>query len=232
MTARSNGLLLSAVAVSVALHLLLLLLVPWKPMQPRHVSREIVPVRLVHVAPPVRQPLPPKRVVEQSLPERLVAAAPEPITTPASQEISVASLPAVEVEPAPAASVSVEGPAEQAADAAPVARPASTALAPAVTPQPSAEIAAYQAMLSTLRNRALSEIRYPPIARVNGWKGTVILALRLDESGKLLQSVVRQSSGYEVLDRAAIALMRKVTPVGNPLGAPVTIEVPITYEMK
>ena len=107
--------------------------------------------------------------------------------------------------------------------------PASVAAAPI---QPSAEIAAYKAILSILRERIISETRYPAIARANGWKGRVILAVRLDEKGKLLQAVVRQSSGYEVLDRAAVTLMRKITPVENPLAEPVTIEVPILYELK
>ena len=49
---------------------------------------------------------------------------------------------------------------------------------------------------------------------------------------KLLQAIIRQSSGYEVLDRAAVTLMRKLTPVENPLAEPVTIEVPILYELK
>jgi periplasmic protein TonB len=229
MTRRSNGLLLSAAAVSVAVHLLLLLLVPWRPMQPRRVSREVVPVRLVHVAPPVRQPLPPKRVVEQSLPER-VTVAPEPLVQPTQQEVRLASEPAAEVTTAQQEVSSVESPPEAAGSPASTAEARSPAAPVAV--QPSAEIAAYQAILSALRGRALREIRYPPLARANGWKGTVIVALRLDGVGKLQQAIVRQSSGYEVLDRAATRLVERITPVANPLGIPLSIEVPITYELK
>ncbi len=75
-------------------------------------------------------------------------------------------------------------------------------------------------------------IRYPAIARANGWQGTVIVAVRLDAAGKLEQTIIRQSSGYEILDRAAAALLKKVTPVANPLSLPVTIEIPIVYELK
>jgi protein TonB len=113
-----------------------------------------------------------------------------------------------------------------AAEQRPVAE---RAAAPA---QPGAEVAAYAAILSTLRSRIVEEIRYPPLARVKGWQGTVVVALRLDAAGSLLQAVVRRSSGYEVLDRAASALMKKVTPVKNPLELPLTIEIPIVYELK
>jgi outer membrane biosynthesis protein TonB len=35
-----------------------------------------------------------------------------------------------------------------------------------------------------------------------------------------------------MLDRAAAALVRSITPVPNPLGRPLRIEVPIAYELK
>ncbi len=228
MTARSNGLLLTALAVSVGAHLLLFLLVPWKPMLPRPVSREIVPVRLIHVTPASPPAIAPRR---RPQPEQVVMT-PEPLLEPLPQEVpsepqSAAEPANVSAETDPMESA-VEMPS-QLASTAEVQEPGPAAIS---KPQPSAEIAAYQAILSVLRERAIREIRYPAIARANGWKGTVIVALRLDGAGRLVQSVVRQSSGYEVLDRAATALMRKVTPVANPLGVPLTIEVPVTYELK
>ncbi len=60
----------------------------------------------------------------------------------------------------------------------------------------------------------------------------MLLELLLDERGVLQGLAVRRSSGYAVLDRAATALVRSVTPVNNPLGRPLRIEVPIAYELK
>ncbi len=94
-----------------------------------------------------------------------------------------------------------------------------------------AEIAATQAVRSSLQARIVKKIRYPALARANGWKGTVLLELLLDERGALQALAVRRSSGYAVLDRAAAALVRSVTPVDNPLGRPLRIEVPIAYEL-
>jgi protein TonB len=87
-------------------------------------------------------------------------------------------------------------------------------------------------VLSSLRGRIVEKIRYPALARANGWKGTVLLELVLDETGALQGLAVRRSSGYAVLDRAATALVRSVTPVDNPLGRPLHIEVPIAYELR
>jgi protein TonB len=237
MTARSNSLLLAALAASAGVHLLLLLLVPWKPMQPRPISREMVPVRLVHVAPPVRQPLPQQRKpVQVPQPEQVVMA-PEPVLEPVPQEVpseprSVAEPVNVSAETSSTETALMEIAVELQPQHASTAEAQEPQPAPVAAPQPSAEIAAYQAILSTLRERALKEIRYPAIARASGWKGTVIVALRVDGSGKFQQAVVRQSSGFEILDRAAAALVKKITPVPNPLGLPVSIEVPITYELK
>jgi len=98
--------------------------------------------------------------------------------------------------------------------------------------QLSAEIAAYQLILSTLRGRIVETIRYPAIARAKGWEGTVVIAVSLDARGRLEQAVVRRSSGHEVLDRAAVTLLKKITPVANPLASPITIETTITYKLK
>jgi protein TonB len=87
-------------------------------------------------------------------------------------------------------------------------------------------------VLSSLRARIVEKIRYPPLARANGWKGTVLLELLLDERGALEALAVRRSSGYAVLDKAAVSLVRAVTPVDNPLGRPLRIEVPIAYELR
>ena len=218
MTNRSNGLIASALAVSAGVHLLLLLLVPWKPMQPRMAAREVVPVRLVHVSPATRPPaaraeLATPREIEVP-PHEEVAVVPEEAAPPVQPEQLSEPLPEqvelmVTSEPTPS-SVLEEPTSAQTTTAVEVGESVSVSVVAAPI-QPSAEIAAYKAILSILRERIISETRYPAIARANGWKGRVILAVRLDAKGKLLQAVVRQSSGYEVLDRAAVTLMRKIT---------------------
>ena len=231
MKQRAGALLPISVAISVALNAMLLFLVPYHPLQARQApARLVIPVNLLHI--PLRaEPFQTaKRVVREDAP----APAEERTEAP-----SIVELPAETQEPpsleAPRAEVSpIEEaqPSGASAVEASTALPASVVEEPAVPIQVSAEIAAYKAILSSFRGRIVQEIRYPAIARASGWEGTVILAVRLDAAGNLVQSIVRRSSGYEVLDRAATTLIRKVTPVANPLGLPVTIDIPIAYELK
>ncbi len=49
---------------------------------------------------------------------------------------------------------------------------------------------------------------YPAIARRNGWEGTVVLELRVAEDGTLAEASIHASSGHDVLDRAALRMIR------------------------
>jgi protein TonB len=232
MKRSTNALFFPAIGISAALHVALVVFLPYRAAQPpRSPARELVPVSLLY-----RQVPEVASQVSASKPQRTVQGptaaqelpAPEPMT--AAVEVPQGRA-AVHDAPTPVESLaaepgrSAEGPAEVSPEAS------SDAAAPALV-APDAEIAGYQTILSTLRSRIVREIRYPALARASGWKGTVVLSVRLDSAGRLEQTVVRRSSGYEVLDRAAAALLRKVTPVSNPLGRPVSIEIPIVYELK
>lgn len=47
-------------------------------------------------------------------------------------------------------------------------------------------------------------LTYPPMARKQGWEGTVVLWITIQADGKLSQIQLRKSSGYRVLDKSAI----------------------------
>jgi protein TonB len=226
MKQRVGALLPSAVAISAAAHAVLLLLVPYHPLQLRQSPAQVViPVNLIHVPPA-------ERVLRWPVP----APAEKRNEAPSIQE-SPAETPAVPAQEGPRAEepLIVEQAQSSGAPGAEASAAGQTSVdthVPAEPAQPSVEVAAYGAILSSFRGRIVQEIRYPAIARSSGWEGTVVLAVRLDPAGNLIQSIVRQSSGYEVLDRAAAALIRKVTPIANPLALPVTIEIPIVYELK
>ncbi len=44
---------------------------------------------------------------------------------------------------------------------------------------------------------------YPRLARRRGWQGTVLLGVVVDEKGRPLEVMIKKSSGYPLLDRAA-----------------------------
>ncbi len=50
---------------------------------------------------------------------------------------------------------------------------------------------------------------YPLIARINKWEGQVILNATLNAEGKVIKVVIQTSSGYEVLDMAAVNAIKK-----------------------
>ncbi len=58
--------------------------------------------------------------------------------------------------------------------------------------------------------------RYPPEARRNHWEGTVVLNLKVAADGTLAAAEVAHSSGYEVLDRAALKMIRSARFQGGP----------------
>jgi protein TonB len=77
--------------------------------------------------------------------------------------------------------------------------------------------------------------RYPRSARRRGHQGTVLLSVFVDSDGRVDTLKVLKSSGFEVLDEAALAAVhqwrfesgrRGDTPVG------MWVEVPIRFELQ
>ena len=50
---------------------------------------------------------------------------------------------------------------------------------------------------------------YPRIAKKSGWEGTVLVRVTVQPNGKAGEVTVRRSSGYEILDKAAIDAVKK-----------------------
>ncbi len=252
MKRSTNALFFPAIGISAAVHVALLVFLPYRTVQPpRPPGRELIPVSLLHrqvpeAASQISTSKPPRSVQVPTPAQELPAVPPEPEPVRVVEEPPQEAAAAAPEAPELAAGVSEEPErsAERSAERPP-AVPGSSAEGPTEAPPkassdaaasetvaPGAEIAGYQAILSILRSRIVREIGYPALARARGWQGTAVLSVRLDSAGRLVQIVVRKSSGYEVLDRAAAALLRKVTPVSNPLSRPVSIEIPIAYELK
>lgn len=76
------------------------------------------------------------------------------------------------------------------------------------------------------------ERRYPPVLRDNGVGGTVQVKLHICDRGTVLAAVLEESSGYELLDNAALKVANAIrfTPAryeGSPVDVWVTL--PITF---
>ncbi len=124
----------------------------------------------------------------------LVAAVPPPATLGRTLEGESREQP--QVPPAPTT------PLERTQQQTP--RPATASAASAV---PLVDLGTDAQVEATFVNNAPP--RYPEQARRNGWQGTVLLELTVAETGEVTDVRVVQSSGYAVLDAAAVTAIRQ-----------------------
>ena len=110
---------------------------------------------------------------------------------------------------------------------------------PAATPHPTAQRASTEAIDSYRRQLTdlfAREHEYPRVAAMRGWEGEVRLRLRVARRGQLLGVRVDRSSGFEVLDQDALALLEghgKLPPLPEALEvAEIEVVVPITYRLR
>lgn len=95
-----------------------------------------------------------------------------------------------------------------------------------------------QADYGWLRESILARIqqlkRYPSRAKMNDWEGKVIVQAVIREDGSIVDLMVAESSGHEVLDQDALLVVKTASPLTlkHPLGkAQVPILVPISYRL-
>jgi len=68
-------------------------------------------------------------------------------------------------------------------------------------------------VLALIRQKILSQKKYPLRARENGWGGVVRVQFKVLADGSLEYAKVLSSSGFEVLDKAALASVRGAVPL-------------------
>lgn len=73
--------------------------------------------------------------------------------------------------------------------------------------------------------------RYPWVARMQGWEGTVMIRATVAPGGRVLAAAVSRGSGHPVLDRAALESVKtwRFSPTRG--GGPSTVEVPVTFRL-
>ena len=75
---------------------------------------------------------------------------------------------------------------------------------------------------------------YPKFAKRRNWQGKVLLSLRITSSGKIKNIQIDNSSGYNILDQAAINSMRKVGKLPQTaswLENDIELEIPVVYQL-
>lgn len=170
------------------------------------------------VVPPLAQPLKPP---PKPAPQRAARPAPPKPRAPVAQAVQAAEHAATQ-PPNTAAAKGERTPPAPAAVPAPTPMPPAPS-EPAVTPP--VGNAAY------LHNPAP---RYPEAAQEEGWEGRVVLRVHVDASGHPASVDIRQSSGHDVLDKAALAAVRRWTFVPAKRGSIAIdgwVEVPLDFRL-
>lgn len=73
--------------------------------------------------------------------------------------------------------------------------------------------------------------KYPYLASKRGVEGTVTVLMKLDPQGNLLSAIIEDSSGSELLDKAALKSIQASCPYQHGTGGYVQVSVPIVYRL-
>ncbi|TKB24114.1 energy transducer TonB [Desulfopila sp. IMCC35006] len=117
--------------------------------------------------------------------------------------------------------------------------PARTEAAPVVSGETSAaaetsvaaETRYLQANFTGIRRKVSSKLRYPSMARRQGWQGQVQVRFSILLSGEIDDLRVLSSSGYSLLDRQALQAVQLAAPFPAP-SVVASITLPVTFTLK
>lgn len=90
-----------------------------------------------------------------------------------------------------------------------------------------------------VRARLLADLaryfEYPALARLRGWQGTVVVGLRVEPDGQLDKIEIAHSSGYALLDQAALDSLRRVERLMDASawlnGRSLDMQLPVIYRL-
>ncbi len=78
--------------------------------------------------------------------------------------------------------------------------------------------------------------KYPRVAQMRGWQGEVLVDLKLNDNGAVLESRIERSSGYEILDKQALEMVSKAAPFPSPpdilKSSVFNIQVPVSFKLE
>ena len=215
--------------ISIVLHLIAAIWIPnisfQEPVKPIELVIDLAPPKPEPPAPhaPVK---PPEPVKPKVVPPPQVKPIPQPIVKPVNTPTPISEPPPV-IAAAPKAEVT----------------PSFVAPSPVVAKPEPPKPTVNQADLDSARNQygsALSReiakhINYPGIAKMRGWQGVVEIDFQLDGNGKILSQKIRTSSGFEVLDKQALEMVKKSnfpTPPEVLKSSAFNVTVPVSFRLE
>ena len=185
------------------------------------------------------------------LPETVSEPEPQPAPEPPKPEIKpkVEKKPVLKELPTPMA----EPPASEVPDERPPAPPPVMTAAPTVETPPAftapppppeppkgpsqSDIDNARSLYGGLLSREIAKHKqYPRVAQMRGWQGEATIELKIDGNGNLVSSRIVSSSGYEILDKQGLEMVRKASPFPPPpdalRGRNFEILVPVSFKLE
>lgn len=196
-----------AVAASLLLHFLLLWPEPFRP--PLREARTLLQATMRSPLQASEPPAPPHpRAAMSAPPVPHATSRPVPVPLESARPVPVPQVTATSSESAPrpasAAAVAETSTASGSSAAQPPAAAGGGLAAPVVSGEALDGLRGYRLAVASQARRFK---RYPPEARASGWTGSTEVRLEVSADGLPLPALVSRSSGHEVLDRAALAMI-------------------------
>jgi periplasmic protein TonB len=188
------------------------------------VAPPAVPEKVRAKPPQVEPPAPP--MVKTARP----AMVPAPIARPDSPVVATTQ----SAQVAPTAPLAAPG--EALPSSAPVADPPPTVAATAAPAGGQSNREALDHYRQSLTNLFAGQHAYPRVAALRGWEGEVRLRLKVARKGNLLGVILDRSSGFDVLDQHAMAMIEafgNLPPLPESLDSnEIQVVVPINYKLR
>ena len=228
-----------ALVLSVVLHGILISTKGFEFDRTRPADSLIIELQQAEEAPPPPEPEPPQ---PKPQPPKPPSVKPQPRPAPVAVPEVPAPVPPTQAQPEPEPAPQPAPPPE-VVSVAPQAEAQPAFTAPPPPPEPPRIPSPSQQDIDAARNgyslllaREFSKHRqYPRIAQLRGWQGTVRVQLELDTNGNITQSSIKDSSGFDVLDRQALDMVKKATPLPLPpeilRNRAFSILVPVTFKL-
>lgn len=229
-----------ALALSVLVHALIVLTMPPFKIE----TPPPKPTLQVELEPPKPEPPPAEVVAPPEPPKPEPRPEPPPVRRPAPRIPAEEPPPAIAPEPnlaeTPREEIPPPPPVISAAPKAEEPPPVFTAPPPEPPPPispPEVDIeSARQAYGNSLSREIGKHKRYPRIAQMRGWQGSVRLLLEIDANGKVSSVKVEEASDREVFNTEALEMVKRMIqppPVPEALrGRTFSVRVPIIFRLE
>ena len=89
-------------------------------------------------------------------------------------------------------------------------------------------------VISIVYEQLSNNFNYPRIAQLHNWQGKVVLTFHITTKGDIANIQLNQSSGYAILDDAAISALSKIGKLpllANSIKTDMEIQLPVLYQL-